>query len=115
MVDFVVDPEDPERVLSPREDDLPLRGRRQALAAARARGGDAAGLAGGGPALPRRAGRRVSVSADGGDRSSASGGSRASRRALKAVDAEHLYVALEDGTILETRDGGRTWKTVYAP
>jgi hypothetical protein len=30
-------------------------------------------------------------------------------------DPSHLYLALSDGTITETLDGGRTWKTVFKP
>jgi photosystem II stability/assembly factor-like uncharacterized protein len=32
---------------------------------------------------------------------------------LKAVDGRHLYVALTDGSILESRDGARSWTPVY--
>jgi photosystem II stability/assembly factor-like uncharacterized protein len=57
----------------------------------------------------------VSVSADGGDRFTPVGRLDGEPARLKAVDGEHLYAVLEDGTILETRDGARTWKAVYAP
>lgn len=34
---------------------------------------------------------------------------------LKALDANHMYAALADGTVQETRDGGKTWRTVFEP
>lgn len=30
-------------------------------------------------------------------------------------DPSHLYMALSDGTVLETRDGGRAWEAVFRP
>jgi hypothetical protein len=30
-------------------------------------------------------------------------------------DPQHLYLALSDGTIIETTDGGKTWKDVFRP
>jgi hypothetical protein len=57
----------------------------------------------------------VAVSADGGDSFTAVGRIDGAPARLKALDGEHLYAALEDGSILETRDGARTWKPVYRP
>ena len=34
---------------------------------------------------------------------------------FKAVDDQHLYLALSDGTIVETTDGGRGWEAVFEP
>jgi hypothetical protein len=34
---------------------------------------------------------------------------------FKAESAEHLYLALSDGTIMETRDGGRRWEAAFRP
>lgn len=34
---------------------------------------------------------------------------------FKVVDARHLYLALSDGTILETRDAGEKWSTAFKP
>ena len=34
---------------------------------------------------------------------------------IEAVDREHLFMALSDGTILETTDGARTWDVVFRP
>jgi photosystem II stability/assembly factor-like uncharacterized protein len=30
-------------------------------------------------------------------------------------DPQHLYLALSDGAILETTDGGKTWKDRFRP
>jgi hypothetical protein len=34
---------------------------------------------------------------------------------FKVIDAKHLYLALSDGTIMETTDGARSWKAVFEP
>ena len=34
---------------------------------------------------------------------------------FKALDARRLFLALSDGTIMQTRDGGATWTTAFAP
>ncbi|HEX8102084.1 MAG TPA: hypothetical protein VF533_05710 [Solirubrobacteraceae bacterium] len=34
---------------------------------------------------------------------------------FKTIDAQHHYLALSDGTILETRDGGVKWTTAFKP
>jgi photosystem II stability/assembly factor-like uncharacterized protein len=34
---------------------------------------------------------------------------------FKALDTEHLLLALSDGTIVETEDGGRTWTEAFRP
>ena len=38
-----------------------------------------------------------------------------SPRALKAVSADELYAALEDGTIVHSTDGGHNWDEVFSP
>ena len=57
----------------------------------------------------------ISVSADGGDSWRAVGRVGGEPARLKAVDAQHLYVALKTGAILESRDGARSWTAVYEP
>lgn len=54
----------------------------------------------------------ISVSADGGDAWKPVGRVKGVPARLKAVDAGHLYVGLETGAILESRDGARTWTPV---
>ncbi len=34
---------------------------------------------------------------------------------FKALDTEHLLLALSDGTVVETEDGGRTWEEAFRP
>ena len=34
---------------------------------------------------------------------------------LKAVSRDELYVVIGDGTILHTRDGGRSWEEAFSP
>ena len=55
----------------------------------------------------------VSVSANAGARFRRVGRVDGAPTRLEAVDGRHLYVALADGSIRETRDGGKDWKTVY--
>jgi photosystem II stability/assembly factor-like uncharacterized protein len=31
------------------------------------------------------------------------------------AEPRHLYLALSDGTIMETRDGAATWKAAFRP
>ena len=116
MVELEVDPADPDRILLASEETVfrSEDGGERWRPLARSPGTRLAW-----PAADRlyRAERdgRVSVSADGGDRFEPVGSVEGEPARLKAVDAEHLYVVLEDGTILETRDGARTWETVYTP
>jgi hypothetical protein len=34
---------------------------------------------------------------------------------FKVIDEKHLYLALSDGSIVETTDGGRRWEAVFEP
>lgn len=117
VTDFVVDPEDPDYVLAATEEQLyntenagkgwrPLEvgtGIRLAWPA-------------GGPILRAEKDGTISTSDDRGT----------SWTKVATVDGEpykfettddpkHLYMALSDGTILETTDGGRTWKDFFVP
>ncbi len=57
----------------------------------------------------------ISLSTDGGEGWRPVGRVEGDPARLKALDAQHLYVALETGAILESRDAARTWKPVYEP
>jgi photosystem II stability/assembly factor-like uncharacterized protein len=57
----------------------------------------------------------VAVSADGADSWQPVGRVEGEPARLKALDAQHLYLALESGAILESRDGAKSWKSVYQP
>ncbi len=34
---------------------------------------------------------------------------------FKVIDAKHLYLAVSTGAIMETTDGGASWKPVFEP
>ena len=34
---------------------------------------------------------------------------------MKAVSRDELYLVIGDGTILHTRDGGRSWEVAFRP
>jgi hypothetical protein len=57
----------------------------------------------------------VKVSVDGGQRWENRGSTGDEPQALLAETADHLDVALIDGTIKQSRDGGRTWTDRLAP
>ena len=117
MVELEVDPDDPERLLLASEETL-FRSEdggdhwRPIVRAA----GHAARVAGGrdGSTAPT-ARAQITVSADAGDHFEPAGRVEGEPARLKAVDGRHLYIALEDGSILESRDGAKSWKPVYTP
>lgn len=116
MVELVVDPATPRRLLLASE---------QTLFRSEDGGGrwrPIARVAGARLAWPEAGrlyraeqGGAVSVSSDGGDTFRAVGRIDGEPARLTAVDGERLYAALGDGAIVETRDGGRSWKAVYTP
>ena len=118
IIDFEVDPDDPE--LHPRRHRraaLPLRGRGRELAR-RCNRGRAPGWPGPAPdrlyrALARTA--RSSVSSDGGDSFEQVGKVDGEPYALDPHGTDELYMALSDGTILHTADGGREWSEEFRP
>jgi photosystem II stability/assembly factor-like uncharacterized protein len=57
----------------------------------------------------------IAVSTDGGDGWRPVGRVDGEPARLKALDAQHLYLVLKSGAILESRDGAKTWKPVYEP
>jgi hypothetical protein len=58
---------------------------------------------------------RVHISQDSGRTWSAAGKLPAQAAAFAAVDRQHLLAALEDGTVLESKDGGKTFTTAAWP
>jgi len=116
IIDFEVDPDDPEYLVAATDDTL----YRSADEGERWRAvGDARGARLAWPARHTlvRATKDgvVSVSRDRGARWERVGEVDGEPYKLRAVDARHLYLALSDGSILETRDGGATWEDVFRP
>ena len=116
LLDFVVDPADPERLLASSETQL----------YASADMGDGWRPVGEGrsPRLdwPARdtlmradADGQFQVSADGGRTWERRGRIEGEPYKVRAVDAERAFVALSDGTILATEDGGRSFATRFEP
>jgi photosystem II stability/assembly factor-like uncharacterized protein len=117
IIDFVVDPADRDQLLADNDDEL-FRSRdggdswRPVLRARRLR------LAWPAPRHLYRAdqGGAVYGSADAGrswSKLSVVAGEPYKFKELR--DPLHLYLALSDGTILETQDGAHSWKTVFTP
>jgi photosystem II stability/assembly factor-like uncharacterized protein len=116
IIDFEVDPADPERIVASNADEL----FRSTDAGASWR------------PIDRRQGTRlvwtapdklyralkdgsVERSADGGDTWDAAGAVDGEPYKFKAVGADELYLALSDGTIMHTTDGARTWEAAFRP
>jgi len=115
VIDFVVDPEDPEYLLAATEDQL----YRSEDGAQTWRGVDAGKgirLAWEGPTV-LRANQDGSIerSEDRGQSFAPVGKVPGEPYKFKSLDARRHYLALSDGTIVETRDAGASWKTVFAP
>jgi hypothetical protein len=116
MVELEVDPDDAERLLLASEETLfrSEDGGDQWRPIVRAVGTRLAWPEG--DKLYRAEGAgQISVSPDGGGHFEPVGRVKGEPARLKAVDGSHLYVALKDGSILESRDGARNWTPVYAP
>ena len=116
VIDFVVDPADPARLLAATEDQL-HRSEDEGVGWRAIDSGEGIRLAWPAPGTLLRAEKdgTVSRSADGGGRFEEVGTTPGEPYKFKAVDAGHLYLALSDGTIVETRDAGATWKAVFSP
>jgi len=116
IIDFEVDPADPEHVVASNADEL----FRSSDTGASWR------------PIDRRPGIRlvwptadklyralkdgtVQTSADGGETWKAAGRVDGEPYKFKAVGADELYLALSDGTIMHTTDGARTWKAAFRP
>ena len=117
IIDFEVDPGDADRLVAANDDELfrSEDGGRH-LAADRS----------GAPASGSHGPRRTRSTAPTG---TAPSGSRTTRGdtwedvgrvdgepyKFKVIDEKHLYLALSDGSIIETTDGGRSWEAVFEP
>jgi hypothetical protein len=116
VIDFVVDPADPEHVLAANADEL-FRSRDMGASWR---------------PLDRRAGTRLAWPAadalyraqqDGTVERSKDGGDSWDKAArvdgepykFRAVGPDELYLALSDGTVLHTTDGAQSWEAVFRP
>ena len=116
MLDFEVDPSDPDRIFGSTEGEL-YRPRTAARAGARSTAGTASGSCGRRPTRssgPTGTGP-CTAHATAACAGSRSGPCRASRTSSRRSSTEHLLLALSDGTIVETKDGGGTWTEVFHP
>lgn len=116
VIDFVVDPEDPKYLLASTEEQL----FRSEDEGERWRGievGEGIRLAWPQRDTILRADKDGTVlrSSDRGQTFERVGKVPGEPYKFETVDARHHYLALSDGTIVETRDTGTTWKTVFKP
>ena len=72
-------------------------------------------MAGARRALPRRQGRHGAALARRRGELGAAGTVPGEPYKFKALGPEALLLALSDGTVMETKDGGGTWKEVFRP
>jgi len=116
IIDFEVDPRDPDRLIASTESRL-LRsddaGRRWRPVAS----GDGIRLVWPAPDALYRAEKDGAVerSRDGGATWQPAGKVPGEPYKFKAVGPERLHLALSDGTIVSTEDGAKSWKTTFRP
>jgi hypothetical protein len=116
IIDFEVDPEDPERVVAANDDEL-FRSEDEGESWRPILRGQGSRLA-----WPTRdrlylaaKDGTVQLSENGGDSFERVGRVGGEPYKIEAVDADELYLALSDGTILHTTDGGRRWEETFRP
>ncbi len=116
VIDFVVDPQDPEYVLAATEDQL-YKSENGGESWRPATPGEGIRLDWPAPETLIRADKdgTIQTSTNRGQTWSPIGKVDGEPYKFKAVDAQHLYLALSDGTILETTDGGRTFEERFRP
>lgn len=116
VIDFVVDPEDPEYLLAATEDQL-FRSEDEARRWRPLLSAEGIRLAWPAAGALYRADKdgTFQKSDDRGESWDQLSRLEGEPYKIKAMDAEHLFVALSDGTIVESTDGGRGWETVFEP
>lgn len=116
VLDFVVDPEDPEHLVASVEDQIYVS-EDMGDTWRPADPGKSPRLDWPEPGVLMRADAdgRFSVSADGGQTWEARGRLDGEPYKVLALDAERAFVALSDGTIMETTDGGKGWEARFRP
>jgi hypothetical protein len=116
IIDFEVDPDDPERLVASNDEEL-FRSEDEGdtwRPIVQARG---IRLAWPAPDTLYRADKdgTVRLSDDGGDTWQDVGRVDGEPYKFKIIDDMHLYLAMSDGSIMETTDGGRSWEAVFEP
>ena len=116
IIDFVVDPEDPDHLLASNEDQL-FRTEDGGDSWRPVELGEGIRLDWPAPdALYRAyADGRIERSSDGGDTWEQVGEVEGEPHKFKSVGPEELYLAMSDGSILHTTDGGRSWEDAFRP
>lgn len=115
VIDFVVDPKDPRYLLAATEDQL-YRSEDEAESWRGVAAGEGMRLTWEGATILRAdKDGTIQRSTNRGQTFSPVGKVPGEPYKFKSIDARRHYLALSDGTIVETRDAGATWKTVFDP
>lgn len=116
IIDFEVDPDDPEHVIASSQQRI-FRTTDGGKRWRPVQAGDGTRLAWPAADALYRADRdgSIQVSDNGGDSFHIVGRVAGEPYKFKAVGPRHLFLALSDGAILETTDGGKSWKDVFRP
>ncbi|HEX2084585.1 MAG TPA: YCF48-related protein [Solirubrobacteraceae bacterium] len=116
ILDFVVDPEDPNKILASTEEQI-FRSEDGGERWRPADSAPAARLDWPAPDALMRADKDgvFQVSSDGGESWERRSRLDGEPYKVRALDAERAFVALSDGTILETTDGGRSFEERFRP
>jgi hypothetical protein len=116
IIDFDVDPEDPDHILAATEEQL-FRSDDEGASWRPLQPGRGTRLAWPAPGKLYRAlaDGTVSVSSDGGERFEQVGKVDGEPYAVDPLGPDELNMALSDGTVLHTEDGGRSWEEVFRP
>lgn len=116
VLDFVVDPEDPEHIIASTEEQI-YRSQDGGEKWRPATQGSAPRLDWPAPEALMRADKDglFQVSTDGGQTWERRGRIEGEPYKVRAIDAERAFVALSDGTILETTDGGKSFEERFRP
>ena len=116
IIDFEVDPQDPDRILASTDQEL-FRSTNGGKGWRGVAPGEGIRLAWPAPDALYRAEKDGTVqrSRDGGGKWEPSGKVPGEPYKFKALGPEALLLALSDGTVMETKDGGRTWTETFRP
>ena len=116
IIDFEVDPEDPELILAATDEQL-FRSEDEGASWRPLQPGQGTRLAWTAPEKLYRAlaDGTVSVSSDAGESFEQVGKVDGEPYALDPLGPDELNMALSDGTVLHTDDGGQTWEELFRP